>query len=193
MSVKQHIFNLVLFHLLHSVKSGDGLAPAGSCFFNLTGKVSSREEIWKSPHSKLLFSSSVLRCRSDTTVWGVLARRLDCHVACHGVTSEFIWWLTVTSIFGSTDHTLPLSSSPALPVYLTINARTRLDWRPCCSPRTWWEWCTPCIVSYCTVSCRSLLPRVRNPMARGSSRWLCKASVSSTVLPCLTYLPSRYS
>lgn len=84
------------------------------------------------------------------------------------------------------------SSSPLLPVYLTINARTRLDWRPCCSPQIWWEWCTRYIVSCCTVLCRSLLPRVRNPTAPGSSRWLCKASVSSTVLPCLTYPPSRY-
>lgn len=87
----------------------------------------------------------------------------------------------------------PLSYSPVLPVYLTINVRTQLDWRPCCSLRTWWEWCTPCIVSCCTASYQSLLPRVRNLTALGSSRWLCKASASSTVLPCLTYLPSRYS
>lgn len=131
---------------------------------------------------------------NSLTLSGLFSRRLDCHVAFHGVISEFIWRLTGTSVFGSADHALPLSSSsPVLPVYLTINARTRLDWRPCCSPQTWWEWCTPCIVSSCTVSRRSPLPRVRNPMALGSSRWLCKASVSSTVLPCLTYLPSRYS
>lgn len=86
----------------------------------------------------------------------------------------------------------PLVYSPALPAYLTINARTRPDWRPCCSPPSWWEWCTRCTASCCTASCRSPPPRARSPTAPGSSRWLCKASVSSTVSPCLTSPPSRY-
>lgn len=87
----------------------------------------------------------------------------------------------------------PLVYSPALPVYLTINARTRPDWRLCCSPPSWWEWCTRCTASCCTASCRSPPPRARSPTAPGSSRWLCKASVSSTVSPCSTSPPSRYS
>lgn len=144
----------------------------------------------------VFFVALVLGCHSETTIWlwvsfsfciTPAAEKPKIKTFIHVV---FPW---IICLHCFSDHTLPFSSSPVLPVYLTINARTRLDWRPFCSPQTWWEWCTPCIASCFTVLRQSRPPGVRSPTAPGSSRWLCKGSASSTVLPCSTYLPSRYS
>lgn len=86
-----------------------------------------------------------------------------------------------------------LSSSAVLQTYLIINTRTRLDCQPCCSPQTWWESCTPFTVSCCMVSCQRWLPRDKSSTTPESFRWLCRGFVSSTVLPCWTYQPFRYS
>lgn len=85
------------------------------------------------------------------------------------------------------------SSSAVLQTYLTINTRTRPDCRPCCSPQIWWESCIPCTVFSCMVSCQRWLPQDKNSMTPESFRWLCRGFVSSTVLPCWTCRPFRYS
>lgn len=102
-------------------------------------------------------------------------------------------FLSVPIMHFSEPFSLFFTSFPAPPVSLTISGRTLLDWQRCYRTLTLLVCCTCCIVSCCTAPSLAAWRRSRSPTILLWSRWHFRACDSSTALPCLTSLPSRYS
>lgn len=105
--------------------------------------------------------------------------------------------LTVSLTFGSSrPSTAPsqaLAVSLAGPgVYLTAHVRTPQDSQQLFRPRTWWESCTCCTVSFSMAPSQiQTQPAIKTAMPPTQSRLPFRVYVSSIVLLFLTCLPSR--